>query len=124
MFWLRNKKIIFLYAPLSGSLITHLVNVLKFHTHFSLSSQTKCWLSGLELGKCLLEDPDQMLLQKQSDLSVQRLIRLSWQATGDQSFRAVTQHKIQVTGENNMSKSFVQYKVKFIGKNYIVQDEV
>ena len=31
------------------------VNVLKFRTHFFFCSHLKCWLSGLELTKCLSE---------------------------------------------------------------------
>ena len=44
------------------------VNVLKFQAIFTFFSQIKCWLSGLELIKCLsefasMEDPDQTASQ-------------------------------------------------------------
>ena len=62
-----------------------MINVLKFRTLFSLCSEIKCGVSGLEFTKLLVnltnnEGPDQTA-SKQSDLGLHCLSKLFWWAT-------------------------------------------
>ena len=50
---LIERDFIFIRAP------QHMVNVLKFRTHFSFCSRIKCWCSGLLVRISNREDPDQ-----------------------------------------------------------------
>ena len=54
-----------------------MVNFVKFQTPFCFCSQIECWFSGLEFTK---------YCQNQSDLCLQCLSRLVWQAASVQSF--------------------------------------
>ena len=71
-------------------------HVLKFRsTHFSFCYQIKCWLSTLELAKCLSELQTgktliRLLPQKQSDLGLCCLSRPIRQTTSVRNFRTFT----------------------------------